>query len=209
MHTNGRNSAAEPVVYVVDDNKELCSVLTRVIEANGLRCRAFDSAERFLESFEKGQPGCVVLDVRMPGMSGLELQEFLKRNGSSIPVLILTGHADVPVAIRAMKTGALEFLEKPVSNQILLEHIRRALQIDAQSRAANNMVDLVRGKYEKLTPREKQVMGLVVQGNANRHIGDRLGLRQKTVEVHRAHVMQKMEAKSLAELVRMAVLLEN
>ncbi len=183
--------------------------MKRLVESNGFRCETYESAEEFLLSFDPESAGCLVLDVRMQGMSGLELQEFLKKKGADLPILILTGHADVPVALRAMKAGAFEFLEKPVSNQILLEHIRKAVDRDAQHRNDRARISEYRTRRDSLTRRETEVMGLVVAGKANKVIGGELGLSQKTVEVHRSHLMRKMGAHSLAELVRMAVALEN
>jgi FixJ family two-component response regulator len=199
----------DAIVSIVDDSEEIRRTLRQLIELNGLRCETYGSAEAFLESFEAGRPGCIILDVRMPGMSGLELQEFLAQKGEDLPVLILTGHADVPVALRAMKAGAFEFLQKPVSNQTLLEKVRRALVEDARKRERRVKLAEVRRRIQSLTPRERQVMGLVVSGKANKVIGSELGLSQKTIEVHRSNVMRKMVAHSLPELVRMAVAVQG
>jgi len=150
-----------------------------------------------------------VVDVRLPGMSGLDLQDRLRDRGCDSPVIIITGHGDVPVAIRAMKAGAFDFIEKPFSDQTLLDRIREALEHDEDRRTRAVWVTRVHGWYQSLSPREIEVMGLVVQGHLNKQIAGDLGLSHKTIEVHRAHVMEKMHAKSLADLVRMAVMLEQ
>jgi FixJ family two-component response regulator len=162
----------------------------------------FESATSFLEEYKGERPACLVLDVRMPGMSGLDLQDELVRRGITIPMIMISAHGDVPVAVRALKTGAIDFIEKPFSDQLLLDRVRQALQNDQQTSETDEVKEAIRERRDTLTPREKEVMGLVVAGNPNKAVAAHLGLSQKTVEIHRARVMSKMSAGSLAELVR-------
>jgi FixJ family two-component response regulator len=196
---------SEPTVFVVDDDKAVRESLCWLIESVGLSVEAYGSAQAFLEAYDPDRPGCLVADVRLPGMSGLELQAKLAEQSGSLPVIIITGHADVPSAVRAMKIGAVDFIEKPFSDQMLLERIRHAVEMDAGSRRTRHeRLDLVE-RLQRLTPREKQVMDLVVAGKANKQIAQDLGLSPKTVEVHRANVMLKMRAKNVAHLVRLVM----
>jgi two-component system response regulator FixJ len=192
----------EPTVFVVDDDADLCEALRWLLESDGLKVETYTSAQSFLEAYHPDGPGVVVLDVRMRGMDGLELQEYLVAHGFDIPVLILTGHGDVPVAVRALKAGALEFLQKPVDDQILLDCIYKALRIDAENRRKRAAKELVLARLATLTRREREVMDLVVTGKANKQIAELLCVSEKTVEVHRKHVMKKMRADSVVELVR-------
>jgi FixJ family two-component response regulator len=174
----------------------------------GLNAVGYASALEFLQRYRAGGPGCLVLDVRMPGMSGLELQEKLARDRVALPVIIMTGHGDVPMAVRALKAGALDFIEKPFNDQTLLDRINEAIEqcertLDVAAERAK-----VAARHAALTPREREVMTLVVAGRLNKLIADELGLSTRTVEIHRARIMDKMEAKSLSHLVRMALLLE-
>ena len=196
---------AEPVVYVVDDDEAMRSSLKWLIESVGLRVETFGSADEFLSCYYPGRAGCLLLDVRMPGMSGLDLQEYLANRHIQLPVIIITGHGDVPMAVRAMKGGALDFIEKPFNDQALLDAIRGALamaaeQLDVQARRAE-----IATRLALLTPREHEVMEMVADGRSNKEIANALGVSAKTVEAHRARVMEKMEARSLAELVRMVL----
>ena len=196
---------AEPTVFVVDDDPALLRLIRKLVETSGRTVETYASAGEFLENCKSDRPGCLVLDVRMPGMSGLALQERLAVDSISLPILIITGFGDVPVAVQAMRQGAFDFIEKPFSGQMLIDRIEAALQEDARRRRDRGERDEIRRRVQLLTPREKQVMDLVVQGRPNKSVGTALGLSPKTVEVHRANVMKKMAAGSLAELVRMVL----
>ena len=199
-----------PTVYVVDDDQAVRDSLRWLIESVGLTVETFDSAQAFLARCEKGPlRGCLVADVRLPGVSGLDLQDRLRQQGLYIPTIVITGHGDVPVAVRAMKAGALDFIEKPFSDQTLLDRIREAIGQDQRYRELADQRDELVDRFHHLTPREREVMALVVAGRLNKQIAAELGLSHKTIEVHRAHVMDKMRAESLAELVRIAVVLEE
>lgn len=197
--------SAEPTVFVIDDEPAVRESLRWLIRSVGIPVRAFDSAEEFLETYDENCRGCIVLDVRMPGLSGLELHERLNEDRAAPPILFITGHGDVDTAVRALKGGAFDFIEKPFSDQTLLERIQRALHIDAERYGKIAEETEIEDRMSKLTTRERQVLDIVVTGKPNKVIASELGLSQKTVEVHRAHVMQKMRAKSLAELVQMAM----
>jgi two-component system response regulator FixJ len=166
---------------------------------------AYPSAQAFLAAYSPDQPGCLVLDVRMPGMSGLELQHQLNRRGAIVPVIFITGHGDVPMAVEAMQEGAFDFVQKPFRDQELLERVNRALDKDRTTREQLNQTGGTRERFASLTPREREVMLLMVDGKANKVMAGDLGVSQRTVEIHRARVMEKMEARSLAHLVRMAI----
>ena len=198
-------TAPSPTVFIVDDDEAVRSSLRMLIRSVGLQARAYGLAMEFLESYDPDLPGCVVLDVRMPGMSGLEMQQELNRRGATIPVVFITGHGDVPMAVEAMQHGAFDFLQKPFRDQDLLDRVQRALERDTQTRAAFTARATIRERIQSLTPRELEVMRLVTMGKANKVIGAELGVSQRTVEIHRAHVMEKMQANSLAALVRMAL----
>jgi two-component system response regulator FixJ len=198
-------TAPSPTVFIVDDDEAVRSSLRMLIRSVGLQARAFGLANEFLDSYDPDLPGCVVLDVRMPGMSGLEMQQELNRRGATIPVVFITGHGDVPMAVEAMQHGAFDFLQKPFRDQDLLDRVQRALERDAQTRMAITARTTIRERIQSLTPRELEVMRLVTMGKANKVIGAELGVSQRTVEIHRAHVMEKMQASSLAALVRMAL----
>jgi FixJ family two-component response regulator len=197
--------AATPIVYIVDDDEAVRGSLRMLMRSVGLQAQALGSAREFLDAYDRRQSGCLVLDVRMPGMSGMELQQQLNQRGATIPVIFISGHGDVPMAVEAMQHGAFDFLQKPFRDQELLDRVQRALARDAQSRATLAAGALIRERIESLTPRERQVMQLVTQGKANKVVGAELGVSQRTVEIHRAHVMEKMHARSLAELVRMVL----
>ncbi|MFI5397089.1 MAG: response regulator transcription factor [Candidatus Binatia bacterium] len=199
MHSNA-------TVFVVDDDPAMRESLRWLIESVGLNVETFPTAQEFLESYDPSTPGCLVLDIRMPGMSGLDLQSELAARKIPVPILIITGHAEVPVAVRALKAGALDFIQKPFSDQLLLDRIRRAIEADVLSRRAWSERAEVAARVGQLTPREREVMDLVIAGKANKVIASELGLSPKTVEVHRAHVMKKMQVDSLADLVRLGIL---
>lgn len=194
-----------PTVFVVDDDDAVRTSMAALVTSVGLNVETFYSAEQFLAAYKPDYPGCLILDVRMTGMGGLELQQLLKDRGASLPVIVITGHGDVPVAVRAMKNGAQEFIEKPFSKDMLLEHIRRAIALDAQRREAAARTDELQSRLDSLTPRERQVLDGVVSGKVNKQIARDLNLSCKTIEVHRANVMRKMKADSLAELVEQVV----
>jgi two-component system, LuxR family, response regulator FixJ len=195
-----------PTVFVVDDDEAMRSSLKWLIESTGMPVQTFDSADAFLTGYSPDWSGCLLLDVRMPGMSGLELQAYLARADYRLPVIIITGHGDVAMAVKAMQAGALDFIEKPFHDEDLLRSIRRALEADSQARAQRTQHDQILARLEDLTPREHEVMDLVTAGKANKDIAAALGVSAKTVEAHRAKVMDKMHASSLADLVRMALL---
>ena len=193
----------EPIVYIVDDSADVRSSLPWLVESVGIKAQAFASAEHFLAACRPDQPGCLVLDLRMPGMGGMQLLESLQGKGIHLPVIVFTGHGEVESAVRAMKAGALDFVEKPFTQQGLIEKIQKALLEDRRRRDAREERSRVARRMAQLTPRENEVLGLIFAGLRNRAIAKRLGISEKTVEVHRAKIMEKMEAASLAELIRM------
>jgi two-component system response regulator FixJ len=195
----------QPVVSVVDDDWGVRNSLRWLVESEGLAVDTFATAEAFLDACDPEQPGCLVLDVKMPGMSGLDLQRELVQRRIMIPVIIISGHADVQVAVRAFKMGAVDLLEKPFSDDDLLERIRVAIEKDRETRAWREERAAAAARIALLTRREKQVLEMVVKGSANKEIAAELGLSLKTVEVHRSRVMEKMQVGSLAELVRLVV----
>lgn len=191
-------------VFLVDDEPSVRRALTRLLRVAGLEVASFASGEALLADVSALGPACVVADLRMPGLTGLELQEELSRRGLNLPVLLISGQADVPSSVRAMKAGAVDFLEKPVSAGDLLEAVQRALERHAAQEAVRQERDRLVLRMERLTPRECEVFALVATGLLNKQVGFELGTSEKTIKVHRARVMEKMEAKSLADLVRMA-----
>lgn len=198
-----KNTRRKPTVYIVDDDDGMRRALTVLMSTVGYNAVAFERPSEFLQKLDPNQPGCLVLDVRMPEMSGLEVQQQLNRNGSMLPVILITGHGDIPMAVQAMKDGAFDFLQKPFRDQDLLDRINGALKQDAENRElVERHADLKR-RVESLTPREREVMALVVDGRANKVIAIDLGLSERTVEIHRANVMEKMQARSVAHLVKM------
>lgn len=193
----------KPVVYIVDDDDGMRRALTVLMTTVGYQPMAFARPSEFLAKYDPNQPSVVVLDVRMPEMSGLEVQQQLNRTGSMLPVILVTGHGDVPMAVQAMKDGAFDFLQKPFRDQDLLDRINAALKQDAQNRASVDRLADLRQRAESLTPREREVMSHVVDGKANKVIAIDLSLSERTVEIHRANVMEKMGARSVAHLVKM------
>jgi FixJ family two-component response regulator len=194
----------DPVVFVIDDEKMIREGLQSLIKSVGLRVETFASAQEFLTAPRPEAPACLVLDVRMPGLSGLDLQLRLGESGNQIPIIFITGHGDIPMSVRAMKEGAYEFLTKPVRGQDLLDAVQKAIASDRILRTERQELNDIRARFESLTPREKEVLDLVVAGLLNKQIADQLGMSELTVKTHRAHVMEKTQADSLAHLVRMA-----
>jgi len=200
---------SEAVVYIVDDDDAILDSLAMLLKSAGLESSVFSNASDFLKRFDASRHSCLLADIRMPGMSGLELQAELNRRGIPIPTIFITGHGDVPMAVTAMQSGALDFIQKPFSDEDLLKRINDALEIDLQRLSERRQTLQVRRKLETLTPRETEVMRKVVDGCANKVIALDLGVSQRTVELHRARVMHKMGVRSLADLVRMAGQLDD
>jgi FixJ family two-component response regulator len=196
----------EPTVFVVDDDDAVRKSLHLLLKSLGMPAVAYGSAEEFLYAYDDEQPGCIVLDVRMPGMSGPDLQDELNRRGALIPVIFITGHGDVPMAVEAMRHGAVDFLQKPFSDKDLVDRIQLALTVDRRNRDTMGATDQIRARIAALTPRERQVLDLVTQGKSNKVIAGDLGASPRTVEIHRSHLMEKMGATSLAQLVRMTII---
>jgi FixJ family two-component response regulator len=191
------------VVFVIDDDASMREAVSRLLNAVGLTVQTFASAREFLAGRLPDVPGCAVLDVRLPGLSGLDLQREMVERGIHIPVIFITGHGDIPMSVQAMKAGAVEFLTKPFRDQDLLDAVRSGIQLDRQGRKERAELAELRDGHRQLTPREREVMSLVVAGLLNKQIALRLGTSEKTIKIHRSHVMQKMRADSLADLVRM------
>jgi two-component system, LuxR family, response regulator FixJ len=198
-----------PTVYVVDDDDGMRRALDTLLATVGYKTAVFSRPSEFLANFKADSPGCLVLDIRMPDMSGLELQQHLNRKGSMLPVIFITGHGDVPMAVQAMKEGAFEFIQKPFRDQDLLDRINHALKQDAENRSTVSRRAEVLHRVETLTPRERQVMDMVVNGAANKVIAIDLNLSERTVEIHRAKVMEKMGARSVAHLVKLQLTLTD
>lgn len=197
---------SDATVFIIDDDQAVARSLRWLIETVRLKVETFASAQAFLDHYDASKPGCLVLDVRMPGMSGLELQERLAaRGGYHPPIIFITGHGDVQMAVRAVQAGAFDFVEKPFNDQDLLDRIQRAIAHDAGQRDKEELRSQLKALFASLTPREREVLDLVVAGKANKVIAGDLNLSQRTVEIHRARVMEKMEAHSLAHLVRMVL----
>jgi two-component system, LuxR family, response regulator FixJ len=199
----------QATIFVVDDDEGVRNSLKFLLKSVGLATRAFASADEFLGAYRPDQPGCLVLDVRMPGMSGLELQQQLNVRGAIVPVIFITGHGDVPMAVEAMQQGAFDFLQKPFRDQELIDRIQRALECDAGNRTALAEYDKIRARLDSLTEREREVLGLLTSGKQNKTMAAELGVSQRTVEIHRARIMEKTGAGSLAQLVRMVMDLES
>lgn len=195
---------ARPTIFIVDDDHSVRTALARLMRSRKLKAETFASAQEFLDRDPPDSPGCIVLDLKMPGVTGLELQEDLAAAGINLPVVFLTGHGDVPASVSAMKSGAVDFFEKPVDEEELMDAIKQAVEWHEHTRERRIEQIEVQDRLNSLTPREAQVFRLVVEGHLNKQIASRLGMSEKTVKVHRARVMQKMQADSLAGLVRLA-----
>ncbi len=197
-----------PTVFIVDDDQAVLRLLHTLISSVDLEVETFRTAQAFLDAFKPTKRGCILLDVRMPGMSGLELQRELRERGIRLPVIFLTGHGDVQVAVHAMKAGAADFIEKPFNNDLLRDRVQKAVAESQYADQTRMRKDEVEKRMATLTPREQQVLDLVALGNTNKTIARQLAISQRTVEIHRAKVMDKMRAESLADLVRMVALLD-
>ncbi len=198
----------QAIVYIIDDDEQVRDAIMLLLDSVGLQCRGFSSAMDFLDKFDPSLPGCILTDVRMPGMSGLELQKKLKKYGYHPPVIVITGHGDIPMAVDAMQDGAVDFIEKPFNDQRLLDSVHKAIEVDAGKRGEASKIAEIRERVASLTRREKEVMTLITQGMRNKNIADELNVSQSTVEAHRAKVMEKMQADTLSDLMRMVLSLE-
>jgi FixJ family two-component response regulator len=202
------NASTEPVVFVVDDDDSMRLALARLFYSMKMRVEVFASAQEFLKSKRPDVPSCLVLDVRLPGLSGLDFQAELVKQEIRIPIVFITGHGDIPMSVKAMKAGAIDFLAKPFRDQDLLDAVAAAIQGDQNRREQEHVISDLRAHFETLTPREREIMALVVDGLMSKQIAARIELSEITVKVHRSHLMRKMGAKTVAELVRMAQALE-
>lgn len=198
-----------PIVHIIDDDMSVRKSLRWLIESVDLEVGCYESANTFLDAFQSGRPGCLILDVRMPGLSGLDLQESMATKNMTIPIIIVTGHADVPMAIRAMKNGAFDFIEKPYNDQYLLDRVQEAIRQSTATHTEDILQQDAQEKIDSLTPREKEVMNMVAEGLSNKKIASRLQLSVKTVETHRANVMFKMKADSLPALIKLVMKASN
>jgi len=198
------NHEPVPQVYVVDDDVSVREALSSLIRSAGLSVRTFASASESLGGLEKERPGCLVLDIQLPDINGFELQQRLAMDDIQIPIIFLTGHGDIPMSVRAIKAGAVEFLTKPFRSRDLLDAVHSAIDRDRSARAERSEIDDLRLRYEQLTPREREVMSLITAGLLNKQAADKIATTERTIKFHRAHIMRKMKAESLAGLVRMA-----
>lgn len=200
----------KPVVYLIDDDPGIQDAMRRLLKSVGLQLQTYSHAQEFLEKKEKGDPttshpGCLVLDIRMPGMSGLELQQRLQDRGDDLPIIVVSGHADVPMTVRAIKAGALDFLEKPFNEQVLLDRIQEGIQESLRRRSEQGERSQIEARVKTLTPREREVLDMLVSGKPNKTIATDLNISRKTLDIHRGKVLQKMQAETVADLVRMVL----
>lgn len=200
-----KNEFTHPTVYIVDDDEGVRSALTELVTSIGIAVKSYDNVHSFLNEYLPSLPGCLVLDVRLPGISGLELQDHLKRKSVHIPIIFVTGHSNVTIAVRSMKAGAIDFLEKPFDDQLLLDSIQKALEIDRISRSEEQHRTNIMHRIKCLSPREDEVLKLLIKGKSNKSIADEMSLSTKTIETHRAHIMRKLGVKSMAGLMWMAI----
>ena len=200
---------SRPMVLVVDDDEAMRDSMRCLFESEKLPCKVFSSAHEFLEFCDARVQGCILLDIRMPGMSGMELLENLKVQGIQLPVIVITGHGDVPLAVRAIQQGAFDFLQKPFQFQVLLDRVNAALESARKAHAKNLQMDDLRSSFGALTSREKEVMELVVAGSSSKLIGMTLGISSKTVDIHRASIMKKLDVRNIAELVQRRLALQD
>ena len=203
------NQQSEPTVFIVDDDQEVREAIQLLMESVGVTAVSFASAQAYLEQLDCDRPGCLILDVRMKGMSGLDLQERLAQEPLHPPIIIITGHGDVPMAVRAVKAGAVDFIEKPFNDQTLLDAVHRAFDQDARNRGQALRIADIQERLARLTPREREILDQVIGGKRNKVIAADLGISQSTVEAHRARVMEKLEARSLSDLMRMMMAIEQ
>ena len=194
----------DPIVFIVDDDESVRDAISNLLESIGLHARTYGSTEEFLKAQRPDAPSCLVLDVMLPGMRGLEFQEVLERSGISIPIIFITAHGDIPMTSRAMKAGAIDFLAKPFPKEDLLAAIHKGLELDGSKREERTYLSTLQSRFDELTPREQEVMELVTAGMINKEIATKLTISEVTVKIHRRQVMEKMEAASLADLVRMS-----
>ena len=194
----------QPIVFIIDDDISVREGISDLLRSIGLSVETFASTQEFVNSKRPDAPGCIILDVRLPGRSGLDFQQTLGELEIRLPVIFISAHGDIPISVRAMKSGAIEFLTKPINEQQLLDAVQAGIERDRANRQDNALATELRARFDSLTSREREIMSLVVSGNLNKQIGFQVGLSEMTVKVHRSHVMQKMRAKSLVELVRMA-----
>jgi len=194
----------QPTVFIIDDDISVREGISDLLRSVGLTVQTYGSSQEFVSSNRLDARGCIILDLRLPGRSGLEFQQTLDELGIRLPVIFISGHGDIPISVRAMKSGAIEFLTKPINEQQLLDAVQAGIELDRVNHQDNALATELRARFDSLTPREREIMSLVVSGKLNKQIGFQVGLSEMTVKVHRSHVMQKMQAKSVVDLVRMA-----
>jgi FixJ family two-component response regulator len=200
---------AKPTVFIVDDEKVIIDSLTLLMKSVSLPVKSFSHAQKFIDAYNPDEPGCLLLDIRMPHITGLELQNYLVQKKYALPIIFMTGHGDIPMAVDAIKKGALDLIQKPFQADALLIKIKAALAVDKSRRSMATKISQCIEKIESLTPREREIMGKIINGDTNKVIAIDLDISQRTVEIHRTHIMQKTQAKSLAQLIRMTVVLEQ
>jgi len=201
--------SVDQTVFLVDDEADVRASLSMLIRSIGLEVEAFDSPQAFLEAYDPERPGCLVLDMRMPGMSGLQLQKKLANMGLHPPIVMISGHGEIPNAVQAVQRGAVDFLQKPVSDQLLLDRIQQALQLDTKNRRNHDISIAAQSRYDRLTRRERQVLTGVIAGKLNKTIAAELDVSTRTIEIHRANLMEKMQAKSLSGLMQIVANVEE